>query len=141
MFGGSSGQAYNGDMKLKVLIADDAPFIREIIRNILEEEAVDILPDACDGQEVIRIAQELHPHIIFMDLVMPHKNGIDATEEILSKQPNVKIIAISSMHSPDLVQKALQAGCVDFINKPFQLEEIQNIIRQMIRPKNEVANG
>tara|TARA_B100001248_G_C27395630_1_gene465355 strand:- start:3798 stop:4184 length:387 start_codon:yes stop_codon:yes gene_type:complete len=127
-------------MSKKILIADDAPYIREIIRNILSEENITFLPDACDGAEVVDLALKHQPDLIFMDLALPKKSGIDASAEILENLDHVRIVAISSLHDSYMIQAALEAGCVDFIKKPFQVEDILQAVNYSEKSE-KVASG
>ncbi len=125
---------------MKILIGDDAPFIREVIRNILASERVIVLPDACDGEEVVIMAKRYKPDIIFLDLSMPKKNGLEACEEILQALPKTKIIVVSSLHDESIVEKAISLGCIDYIKKPFEVSDILSIIKQL-HSNSEVVNG
>jgi two-component system chemotaxis response regulator CheY len=127
-------------MEMKILIGDDAPFIREVIRNILASERVIVLPDACDGEEVVIMAKRYKPDIIFLDLSMPKKNGLEACEEILQALPKTKIIVVSSLHDESIVEKAISLGCIDYIKKPFEVSDILSIIKQL-HSNSEVVNG
>ncbi len=127
-------------MEMRILIGDDAPFIREVIRNILTDEGVQFLPDACDGEEVVALAKRHKPDLIFMDLSMPKKNGIQACEEILQELPNTKIVIVSSMHDESLMQRAIEIGCVDYIKKPFEVTDILSVLKH-VHKKAKVVNG
>lgn len=127
-------------MALKILIADDAPYIREIIKNILSDEQVEFLTDATNGEEAVSFALKHQPDFIFMDLALPLKSGIDATHEILENLDNVWIVAISSLHDAHMVQKALEAGCSDFIKKPFSVEDILQAIKQSENKQEQAAH-
>ncbi|MCB0349168.1 MAG: response regulator [Bdellovibrionales bacterium] len=125
---------------MRILIGDDAPFIREVIRNILMDQSVQFLPDACDGEEVVTLAKRHKPDLIFLDLSMPKKNGITACEEILQVLPDTKIVIVSSLHDESLVQKAIEIGCVDYIKKPFEVTDILSVLKH-IHKAAEVVNG
>jgi two-component system, chemotaxis family, chemotaxis protein CheY len=127
-------------MEMRILIGDDAPFIREIIRNILSTTKLQILPDACDGAEVIEKAFLHKPDLIFLDLSMPKKNGLDACEEILQALPQTKIVIISSLHDESIIQKAIAIGCIDFIKKPFEVADILSVLKHLSTDA-EVVNG
>jgi len=126
---------------MKILIADDAPYIREIIKNILSDEEVDFVEDACNGEEAVEYARKFRPDFIFMDIALPFKSGIEACAEILEFLDHVKIVAISSLHDPDMIQKALEAGCSDFIKKPFSVEDILQAVKQAEQSAEQAANG
>jgi two-component system chemotaxis response regulator CheY len=121
LFGSSVSQEYNRSMT-KLLVVDDAPFIIEIIRHILKNTSYEIIGEAANGVEAIEMATNLRPDIILMDIIMPHKSGIDAAKDILKLLPNTKIIAFSTADHESMVMLALEAGCCDYVNKPFKAE-------------------
>lgn len=106
------------------MVVDDAPFILEIIRHTLKNTSYEIIGEATNGNEAIELAQNIRPDIILMDIIMPHKSGIDATKEILKQLPNTKIIAFSTADQESMVMLALEAGCCDYIVKPFKAEQL-----------------
>jgi DNA-binding NarL/FixJ family response regulator len=104
--------------KLKVLLVDDHALVRRGFRRMLEDEpSFQIVGEASDGQEAIDRASELRPDVIVMDCALPQVNGIEASRQILQKQPNIGILMLS-MHSEDtLVRQALDAGAKGYILK------------------------
>ncbi len=108
----------------KLMVVDDAPFILEIIRHTLKKTSYEIIGEATNGNEAIELAKNIRPDIILMDIIMPHKSGIDATKEILKQLPNTKIIAFSTADQESMVMLALEAGCCDYIVKPFKAEQL-----------------
>ncbi len=121
-------------MSFNILIVDDAAFIREALIQICREAGHLVIGEAADGVEAVAKALSLKPDLIIMDMVMPHKNGVEATIEILEKLPRMKIIACSTVDQEFLKKNALQAGCLSFISKPFKKKDIieaLGYIRQM----------
>lgn len=106
------------------MVVDDAPFILEIIRHTLKNTSYQIVGEASNGNEAVEMAFNFRPDIILMDIIMPHKSGIDATKEILKKLPNTKIIAFSTADQESMVMLALEAGCCDYVVKPFKAEQL-----------------
>ncbi len=111
-------------------MADDAPFIREVLQQILTENGFQVVGEAEDGKSAIRLAQETDPDLILMDLVMPHMSGIEATKEILKIRPHQKIIACSTMDQESLMMAAIDAGCMHYVVKPFKKEELIGILKK-----------
>lgn len=111
-------------MGIKLVIVDDAPFIREIIRNTIEEAGMECIGEAENGEEAVELVLKKKPDIVLMDLVMPEKNGIEATREILEELPAIKVIACTTLTQKEMVLQALDAGCIDHIAKPFQGDEL-----------------
>lgn len=122
-------------MATTIILADDAPFIREILRHILQKCEVTIVGEATNGEEVVELAKVLKPDLIIMDLVMPLKNGIDATREILAQRPTTQIIACTTLDQQAMVVKALEAGCCNYLVKPFKQSSVQSIIEELIKNK------
>jgi two-component system, NarL family, response regulator NreC len=105
-------------MNFRVLIADDHGIVREGLRALLEKSPeIAVVGEASDGREAVRLAAELHPNIVVMDIAMPMLNGVDATSQILSRDPEIKII-ILSMHSDEsYILRALSAGAKGYLLK------------------------
>tara|TARA_B100000749_G_scaffold280893_1_gene280412 strand:+ start:13857 stop:14240 length:384 start_codon:yes stop_codon:yes gene_type:complete len=117
-------------MAIKLVIADDAPFIREVIKQISETHGFKILGEAGDGSEVVQMVAELQPDIVIMDLVMPEKNGVEATEILMEKYPDLKVIVCTTVNNEGIVLRALKAGACDFITKPFTQEKFVATVRK-----------
>ena len=105
-------------MNFRVLIADDHGIVRQGLRALLEKSPdVSVVGEASDGREAVRLAAELRPNIVVMDIAMPMLNGVDATSQILSRDPEIKII-ILSMHSDEsYILRALSAGAKGYLLK------------------------
>lgn len=101
-----------------VLLADDHVLIRRGLRTVLERTAgIEVVGEANDGREAVKLAQELKPDIIVMDIAMPHLNGIDATTQILGKNPAIKIIMLSMYSDESYLVRALSAGARGYLLK------------------------
>jgi two-component system chemotaxis response regulator CheY len=114
---------------VKLLVADDAAFVREVLIQIVKKAGFEVVGEAADGEEAVSRALELRPDVVIMDIVMPKKSGIQAAREILEKLPDVKIVACSTEGQETMVVKALEAGCCDFMTKPFQIADVVNILK------------
>lgn len=116
----------------KILVVDDAPFIREIVKQILQDQQkYKVVGEAENGLDAVEKASELKPDIIFMDIVMPEMSGIKATEEILKFNPSVKIIAFTTMDSSSIQKQAMKAGCRGFLKKPFSKSDFLNYLTKL----------
>ena len=116
----------------RTIIVDDAPFIREVVSQALTRHGFEVVGEAADGLEAVEKAMLLKPDLILMDVVMPKKSGIDATKEILQVLPNVRIVAISTVDQQSMVLKALDAGCCDYVAKPFETEKLIQTLRRAL---------
>ncbi|MFO7981853.1 MAG: response regulator [Desulfuromonadales bacterium] len=118
-------------MALKVLIADDALFMRNLLRDILERSGFQVVAEAADGVEAIELYREHKPDLVTMDIVMPLKSGIEALEEIVSEDPQARIVMCSALGQESLVLEAVQCGARDFIVKPFKEERVVEVVRRI----------
>lgn len=124
-------------MKLKLVIVDDAPFIREILKAIFQNTEIDVIAEARDGQEAVDVITKAKPDVVLMDIVMPLKSGIDATQEILKVLPKTRVIACSTVDQNMMVMRALEAGCCDYLVKPFKAEDVLKIVRKAVVNQTE----
>ncbi|WNS76720.1 response regulator [Bacillus sp. DTU_2020_1000418_1_SI_GHA_SEK_038] len=122
---------------LKVLICDDSALIRKKLRNILGVCQCKNIEEAQNGLEAVEKANSFKPDLIFMDIVMPEKDGIEALEEIKRNHPAMKVIMASSAGTQSHLKKALECGADDFIQKPITLEAITSIIEKAIKEERE----
>lgn len=114
----------------KVLIVDDAIFMRNLLKDILVSEGYEVVGEAGNGEEAVKRYFDLKPDITTMDIVMPLKNGIEAVREIVGRDPKARIIMISALGQESLVMEAMEAGALDFITKPFTKEKVIQVIRK-----------
>ena len=116
----------------RVLVCDDAIFMRTMISDILSGAGYEVVGEAETGLQAIERYRELNPDRVTMDIVMPDMGGIDAVREIVKQDPNAKILMCSAMGQQALVVEAIQAGAKDFVVKPFQpsrvLEAVQRVL-------------
>ena len=107
-------------MALRVLVVDDAAFMRMMLKDILTQNGYEVAGEAENGIPAIKSYQELKPDLVTMDIIMPEMNGIEGVKGIISFDPRAKILMVSAMGQQFLVKEAIQAGAKDFIVKPFQ---------------------
>ena len=117
----------------RVLIADDASFMRQMIREIIEPEGHEVVGEATNGIEAVDLYNELQPELVTMDIVMPKRSGIDAVKAILAEQPTACIVMCSALGQETLVMEALQAGAKDFIVKPFKPEAVLETMNKLVQ--------
>ena len=115
-------------MSIKILIADDSAFMRNIIKGILNQNGITDIVEAVDGQDAINKYNEQKPGLVFMDIMMPNKNGLDALREIKASSNDAKIVMCTSVGQEKIIQESVDAGATDFVTKPFKPEDIKEII-------------
>ncbi len=116
----------------RVLIVDDAAFMRMMIKDILRKGGYQVVGEAEDGVRAIEKYRELKPDLVTMDITMPDMDGITAVKEIRGTDPSAVIIMCSAMGQQAMVIDAIQAGAKDFIVKPFQPDRVLEAIRKVL---------
>ncbi|HZK46575.1 MAG TPA: response regulator [Atopostipes sp.] len=111
-------------MGKKVLVVDDAAFMRIKLKDILEKNNYEVVGEAENGIVAIEKYKELSPDIVTMDITMPEMDGVEALKGIKAFDPNAKILMCSAMGQQSMVMDAIRAGAVDFIVKPFDTERV-----------------
>jgi len=120
-------------MSIKVLVADDHQITREGIRSMLEQEnGMELLGEAEDGRSAVKLARDLNPDVIIMDVCMPEMNGIVATSLIRSEFPNIRVIALSMLSDARYVLKMLRAGATGYLLKYCSFKELAQAIRTVL---------
>jgi len=119
-------------VKARVLVVDDAIFMRRMISEILEENGMEVVGEADTGAAAIKLYNELKPDLVTMDIIMPEMNGIDAVKEIMAIDAQAKIVMCSALGQQALVQEALAAGARDFLIKPFNPSRVIEVISKVL---------
>jgi two-component system chemotaxis response regulator CheY len=119
-------------MSIKVLVVDDAIFMRSLIRDIFARSPFVIAGEAENGLEAIEMYKILRPDITTMDIVMPEVDGITALKEIMKFDPQAKVIMCSALGQESLIAESIEAGAKDFIVKPFQPNKVLKVVRSVL---------
>lgn len=119
-------------MAKRVLVVDDAVFMRDIIKDIFASGGFVIAGEASNGVEAVERYKELKPDLTTMDLVMPLKNGIEATREILRVDAKAVVVMCSALGQEALVMEAIEAGAMDFIVKPPRAEDVLAVVHKVL---------
>lgn len=127
-----SNRKFTSMAKIRVLLADDSPeFLKMMSGFLARDSAIELIGAALTGQDAIKLAAELHPDLILMDLIMPHMNGLDATRQIKST-PNAPIVVLLTGHdTPEYRSAATAAGADGFVYKPELFAELLPLMRRL----------
>ncbi|PSP78124.1 response regulator [Halobacteriales archaeon QS_1_68_20] len=118
-------------MSQGVLIVDDSHFMRNLLTQILEGE-FDIVGEASNGAEAVKMYKEQEPDIVMMDVVMPKCNGIKATAAIKKLDPNARVIMCTSVGQREKMKLAVKAGADGYVTKPFEEESVMKALRDVV---------
>jgi len=120
-------------MGLSVLLADDHVLVRQGLRSLLDREKIQVIAEASDGQEVIRLAEAHHPDVAIMDISMPILNGIDAARELARSCPKTKVILLTQHEEEQYLHEALESGVRGYVLKSQVVNDLVHAIRQVSR--------
>jgi len=115
---------------IRVMIVDDHDMVRRGLTAFLKiKPDLELVGEACNGQEALRVCEQVQPDVILMDLVMPEVSGAAATRIIRERYPQVQVIALTSFQEKELVQEALQAGAISYLLKNISVDDLAKAIR------------
>jgi two-component system chemotaxis response regulator CheY len=119
-------------MAPRIMIVDDAIFMRQVLKEILTEAGYEIAGEVGRGNEVLDTYKEVKPDLVTMDIMLPGIDGIEAVKQIIKHNPEAKIIMISALGQDELVDEALDAGALGFIVKPFIPSQVLEVIKKVL---------
>jgi DNA-binding NarL/FixJ family response regulator len=128
-------------MSIRLLLADDHRMLRESLRRSLEDEGMTVVGEAADGEEAVRLAVQLKPDVVLMDVSMPDLDGIEATRQLLRVVPDVKVLMLTMHADRDLVDKALKAGAVGYLVKDCSIDEVVAGVRMAANGDTALSPG
>lgn len=128
-------------MAYTAMVVDDVAFARKIIKDILLKAKYNVLCEAENGEEAVRLYNKYKPDFVTMDVVMPKKGGIEATRQIVDGNKDAKIIIVSAMGHEHLLMEAVSAGVRDYILKPFAPEDLLRAVEKVLASEDDSNHG
>ncbi len=119
-------------MAKKILLVDDAAFMRMMIKDALSKNGYTELYEAVDGADAVVKFGEIKPDLVIMDITMPNKDGLDALKEIRAQDNTANVIMCSAMGQESMVMEAVRSGAKDFIVKPFKAERVLKTVNNIL---------
>ncbi len=119
-------------MGKRILIVDDANFMRMIVKNTLIPHGFEICGEASNGNEAVRLYRELKPDLVTMDITMKEKDGLEAAREILAMDPKARIVMVTALGQEKMLMDSIAIGVKDFVVKPFEPERIVSAIQKAL---------
>ena len=116
----------------KIMTADDAAFMRMLIKDTLSKNGYTDIVEASDGEKACEIYIAEKPDLVFMDITMPNKTGIEALAEIKKIDPMAKVVMCSAMGQEAMVMEAIKLGAIDFIVKPFKPDRLLQVVKKVL---------
>lgn len=119
--------------KKRILVVDDAAFMRMMITNILNKNDFEVVGEAANGEDAVSKYLELRPDLVTLDITMPGMDGVTVLKRIREQDPDARVVMCSAMGQQAMVVEAIQNGARDFINKPFHPQKVIEILRRALR--------
>jgi DNA-binding NarL/FixJ family response regulator len=116
-------------MTIRLLLADDHRMLREGLRRTMEAEGLDVVGEAADGEEALRLAGELRPDVVLMDVTMPVLDGVEATRQLREHLPGIPVVILTMHADRDVLSRAIRAGAVGYLVKDCSTEEVVETVR------------
>jgi two-component system response regulator DegU len=116
-------------MSLRLILVDDHKMLREGLRRSLEELGFAVIAEAGDGEEGVRLAAAMRPDVMLMDVSMSEMDGVEATRQIVERNPNAKVVMLTMHADRDVVDRALKAGAVGYLTKDCSIDEVAEAVR------------
>ena len=116
-------------MSLRLILVDDHKMLREGLRRSLEELGFAVIAEAGDGEEGVRLAAAMRPDVLLMDVSMPEMDGVEATRQIMERNPNARVVMLTMHADRDIVDRALKAGAVGYLTKDCSIDEVAEAVR------------
>ena len=116
----------------KILLVDDAAFMRMMVKDTLTKNGYEDLYEAADGLQAVEMYSEINPDLVIMDITMPNMDGLEALKAIKAKDPNAVVVMCSAMGQESMVIEAIKSGAKDFIVKPFKPERILKTVSSIV---------
>jgi two-component system chemotaxis response regulator CheY len=118
-------------MKKRLMVVDDALFMRKLIRDVAEEAGLDVAGEAANGAEAVLLYADLRPDLVTMDLVMPVMGGLEALRQIRAMNPGAQVVVVTALDQKQALMDSIRDGAVDFIVKPFDRQRVLNLFKKL----------
>src|SRR3712207_147262 len=135
---GKRSSSGHGEVPARLLIADDHDLVREGLRAVLSgEEDLEVVGEARDGHEALRMCRTLKPDLVLMDVRMPKSDGLEATRAIKEEMPKVSVVMVTMHENPDYLLEAIRAGAAGYILKDAEGERLVGAVRRTLNGRSE----
>lgn len=128
-------------MAIRLMLADDHRMLREGLRRSLSEEGFEVVGEASDGDEAVRLAGELLPDVVLMDVTMPHVDGVEATRRLHKTHPDIRVVMLTMHADESVISEAIRAGAVGYLVKDCSTDEIAEMVRMAANDDSTLSTG
>ncbi len=117
---------------MKVLIVEDNPLTRMMLRSLLEQLKWEVAGEAEDGREAVKVFAELRPDVVLLDLILPGQSGLEVLEQIRQIDPKAKVVIISAVEQDEMNKKLSDKGATEILRKPFSFDEFKALLARLM---------
>jgi DNA-binding NarL/FixJ family response regulator len=129
-------------MDIRILLADDHQIMRDGLKGVLEKQSdMKVVGEAEDGRAAVRLARELRPHVVIMDIAMPGLNGVEATRQITGEVDGVRVVALSMQSDGPVVRRMFQSGAAAYLLKDCASAELVKAVRAVLQGRTYLSEG
>lgn len=126
-------------MTIKLLLADDHRMLRESLRKSLEDHGFDVVGEANNGDEATRLAAQLRPDVVLMDVSMPEVDGVEATRRITTAIDTIRVVMLTMHADRDVIERAIAAGASGYLVKDCSIDEVADAVRQVAKGETALS--
>lgn len=116
---------------MKILIVDDAVFIRKVLRGILQELGEEVVGEASSGNEALRMVKEYRPDVVTLDITLPDMSGLELLKKIKEISSSTQVVMITAISNHEVVKEAMKVGATNYITKPFSREKVEEVLKKV----------
>lgn len=125
-----SGDDTDTNTRTRVLIVDDARFMRMMLNDLLSKSGLEVVGQAADGDEAVAEYRRVRPDVVTLDIMMPRADGLTALQSILDEDPSARVVVVSAIEHNDTVKRALAMGAIDYVLKPFSPPRMVEVLKR-----------
>ena len=124
----------SADERIRVMIVDDHSIVRVGLKQVLEQSGeFEVVGQAADGEEAVRVAADVSPDVVVMDVIMPRKDGVEACREIMESAPETRVVMLTASTEVDAIVEAVAAGATGYLQKETDRERLLSTVRDAVR--------
>lgn len=121
----------------RVLVVDDAVFMRKRIKDVAIEAGWEIAGEAADGEQAVEVYQQQRPDLVTLDIVMPKLDGVAALKMLMEQDPQARVVMVSAVNQKEKLAECIQAGAIDFIVKPFEKSLLRRFFEKALQAESQ----
>lgn len=120
-------------MKYRILVVDDSFYMRTMLKNLLTDAGYDVVAEAPNGEEAIRLIKETNPDLVTLDVILPDTTGLEVLKQLKKETPHLKVIMVSAVGQESVVNEAIESGALAYLVKPFNEDKVVEVVENAFK--------